>query len=98
MHYQTDRGDPDGQTVRRIRGTIYDVAVDPRISSENFGRWFGITVLSSAPALVEFWAPEGFAHSFLTISAESDVEYLFTGWYGPAVERAVHWGVTTFCR
>ena len=40
LHYQIEH--PQGKLVRCIRGEIYDIAVDIRINSPTFAKWFGI--------------------------------------------------------
>ena len=44
LHYQIRQ--PQGKLVRVIAGEVFDVAVDIRRSSPNFGQWFG-TLLSA---------------------------------------------------
>jgi dTDP-4-dehydrorhamnose 3,5-epimerase len=43
LHYQI--GKPQGKLVRVLYGEVFDVAVDIRRSSPNFGRWFGTILL-----------------------------------------------------
>src|SRR5690606_24581055 len=59
LHYQLP---PFAQAklVRVVRGSVFDVAVDIRRSSSNFGRWTGIEV--SAEAGNQIFIPAGFAH------------------------------------
>ena len=40
LHYQKEY--PQGKLVRAIRGTVFDVAVDLRQSSETYGKWYGV--------------------------------------------------------
>ena len=40
LHYQLLR--PQGKLLRAIRGTVFDVAVDIRRGSPDFGRWIGV--------------------------------------------------------
>ena len=39
LHFQKQY--PQGKLVRVVRGTVYDVAVDLRSDSENYGKWVG---------------------------------------------------------
>ena len=39
LHYQIEQ--PQGKLVRVSRGSVFDVAVDIRRSSPDFGRWVG---------------------------------------------------------
>src|SRR4051812_10471960 len=40
LHYQISQ--PQGKLVRVTAGAVFDVAVDIRKSSPNFGRWVGV--------------------------------------------------------
>src|SRR6185295_14583861 len=40
LHYQIQQ--PQGKLARVVAGTVFDVAVDIRRSSQTFGRWVGI--------------------------------------------------------
>jgi len=64
LHYQWPR--PQGKLVSVLQGEVYDVAVDIRRGSVNFGQWYG--VLLSAENHRQFWIPEGFAHGFVVLS------------------------------
>ena len=72
MHYQLEPHS-QGKLVRCTQGTIYDVAVDIRRSSETFGKWGG--VLLSNENKKQLWIPRGFAHGFLTLSEAAEVQY-----------------------
>jgi dTDP-4-dehydrorhamnose 3,5-epimerase len=88
LHYQLPPS-PQGKLVRVVVGEIFDVAVDVRRSSPNFGRWTG--VILSAQNRRQLWVPEGFAHGFLTLSDAAEVLYKATGYYTPQAERAIAW-------
>ena len=87
LHYQV--GEPQGKLVRVLSGHIWDVAVDLRPGSPDFGRWMGCDLRGQE---LEFlWIPEGFAHGFLVLSETAEVLYKTTGFYNPAGERCVRW-------
>jgi len=87
LHYQVAR--PQGKLVRVVAGEVFDVAVDLRRGSPNFGRWAG-TVLS-ADNKRQLWVPEGFAHGFLVLSETADFLYKTTDYWFPEHERTVLW-------
>ena len=45
-----------------LRGAVFDVAVDIRKSSANFGKWVGAEL--SEENHRQLWIPLGFAHGF----------------------------------
>jgi len=87
LHYQIDH--PQGKLVRCTRGSVYDVAVDIRRSSETFGRWVG-RILSEENRH-SMWIPPGFAHGFLTLSDVADFQYKCSDVYHPPGERTIRW-------
>ena len=91
LHYQLGR--PQGKLVRVLSGHIFDVAVDLRKDSPDFGKWAGfhLTPHNSAGDLEWLWIPEGFAHGFLVLSETADVLYKTTDGYYPEGERCIRW-------
>jgi dTDP-4-dehydrorhamnose 3,5-epimerase len=87
LHYQLQQ--PQGKLVRVSQGEVFDVAVDIRKSSPNFGKWVGVN-LSSANAR-QLWVPEGFAHGFVVLSETAEFLYKTTDYYAPAHERCIVW-------
>ena len=91
IHYQLVR--PQGKLVRVGSGRIFDVAVDLRRSSPQFGHWVGVEL--SADNRRQLWVPPGFGHAFLVLSDAADVLYKTTEyWYG-VHDRAVRWSDPT---
>jgi dTDP-4-dehydrorhamnose 3,5-epimerase len=78
-----------GKLVRVVSGAVFDVAVDIRRSSPNFGRWEGVEL--SAENQRQLWVPPGFAHGFLVLSETADFLYKTTDYYAPQCEGAVRW-------
>jgi dTDP-4-dehydrorhamnose 3,5-epimerase len=87
LHYQVEQ--PQGKLVRVSRGTVFDVAVDIRRGSPQFGQWVG-AVLSDTNHH-SLWIPAGFAHGYLALSEEVDLLYKCTDQYAPQHERAIVW-------
>lgn len=91
LHYQL--GQPQGKLVRVLSGHIWDVAVDLRASSPDFGRWagFDLRARDENGDLEMLWIPEGFAHGFLVLSETAEVLYKTTRGYFPEGERCIVW-------
>ena len=87
LHYQLQQ--PQGKLVRVSVGEVFDVAVDVRRDSPNFGRWVGVHL--SAENKRQLWVPEGFAHGFLVLSEFAEFLYKTTDYYAPAHERCIRW-------
>jgi len=91
LHYQL--GQPQGKLVRVLSGHIWDVAVDLRRNSPDFGKWAGFHLRprNDAGELEMLWIPEGFAHGFLVVSETAEVLYKTTRGYYPSGERCIRW-------
>ena len=87
LHYQIQQ--PQGKLVRVARGSVFDVAVDIRKSSPNFGRWVGVEL--SEDNQRQLWVPPGFAHGFMVTSETADFLYKTTDYYAPQFERSIAW-------
>ena len=87
LHYQIHHA--QGKLVRVVGGEVFDVAVDLRKSSANFGRWTG-RILSEKNAL-QIWIPPGFAHGFLSLSESAEFLYKTTDYWYPEHERSLLW-------
>lgn len=87
LHYQIQRA--QGKLVRVVSGEVFDVAVDIRRNSPNFGKWVGVTL--SAENKRQVWIPEGFAHGFLVVSESAEFLYKTTDYYAPEFERSIRW-------
>ena len=88
LHFQIPPFAQD-KLVRASRGAIWDVAVDIRRGSPAFGKWVGRVV--SAGAWNQILVPAGFAHGFVTLEPDTEVQYKVTAPYAPEHERGVAW-------
>lgn len=87
LHYQLEN--PQGKLVRVTQGAVFDVAVDIRRSSPNFGRWVGVELSAENHRML--WVPPGFAHGFLVLSETADFLYKCTSLYHPPSDRGIRW-------
>ncbi len=90
LHYQIEQ--PQGKLVRVVQGSVFDVAVDIRMSSPTFGQWVGVELSSENHR--QLWVPPGFAHGFLVRSETAEFLYKTTDYYAPEHERCIAWNDT----
>jgi len=93
LHYQIKQ--VQGKLIRVVKGKAFDVAVDLRKSSANFGQWVGEVL--SAKNNKQIWVPPGFAHGFLAMSEIVEVEYKCTDYYAPEHGRMICWDDPDIC-
>lgn len=92
LHYQLPESAQD-KLVRVTKGQVLDVAVDIRNGSPWFGKY--VSVILSAANKKQLWVPKGFAHGFLTMSDEAEVQYKVTEYYDKTSERCIIWNDST---
>jgi dTDP-4-dehydrorhamnose 3,5-epimerase len=88
MHLQQA---PHAETklIRCTRGRVYDVMVDARRDSTGFGRWAGFELDPDGGRSV--YLPEGVAHGFLTLVADSELSYQISTPYDPGAGAGFRW-------
>jgi dTDP-4-dehydrorhamnose 3,5-epimerase len=92
MHLQLRQ--PQGKLVRVVQGIIFDVAVDVRVGSPTFARWFGVRL--SAEEFRQCYIAPGFAHGFCVLSRSAQVEYKCTALYDRDSEIGLPWNEPAF--
>lgn len=99
LHFQTN---PKAQLklVRCTKGRILDVAVDLRKGSATYKKWVGVEL--SEENKNQLLIPKGFAHGFLTLTDDVEVQYKVDEYYAPECDRSirfddpeigVNWGI-----
>ncbi|MBS0585947.1 MAG: dTDP-4-dehydrorhamnose 3,5-epimerase [Verrucomicrobia bacterium] len=81
MHFQ--RG--QAKLVSCPKGRIFDVAVDLREDSPDFGKWTG--VILDGEKQEQLYIPDGFAHGFAVLSEEAHVLYKLSSLYDKDCEN-----------
>jgi dTDP-4-dehydrorhamnose 3,5-epimerase len=80
MHFQPGQA----KLVRCVRGAIFDVIVDIRPGSAQFGEWEGFRIDDADHQ--QLYVPDGFAHGFCVLSELADVTYKISSYYDPGSE------------
>ena len=86
LHFQAPPVAQD-KLVRVTRGAVFDVAVDIRPDSPTYGQWAGVRL--SAADWNQLLVPRGFAHGFLSLEPDCEVQYKVTAPYSREHERAI---------
>ena len=88
LHYQKN---PMAQAnlLRCTRGEILDVAVDIRKGSPQYAKW--VSVRLSAENKRQLMIPRGFAHGFITLTDDVEVQYKADNYYAPECDGNILW-------
>lgn len=99
LHFQLN---PKAQTklVRCTKGEILDVAVDIREGSPTYKKWVAVELTEENKK--QLLVPKGFAHGFITLTDNVEVQYKVDEYYSPENDRnikyddpeiGVDWGI-----
>ena len=86
LHFQNA---PMAQTklLRCTRGVIMDVAVDLRKGSPSYKKWVSVELSADNHKMI--YIPKGFAHAFLTLSDDVEVQYKVDNFYSHEHDRSI---------
>lgn len=88
MHFQHPPH-AEMKLVRCIRGRVWDVVVDLRAGSPTFLRWHAEELSPESSRMLII--PEGCAHGFQVLEADSELLYLHSAFYNLASEGALRY-------
>lgn len=88
LHFQNN---PMAQAklVRCTRGKILDVAVDIRKGSPTYRQW--VSKELSAENKKQMYIPRGFAHGFLTLTDDVEIQYKVDNLYSKECDRGIRY-------
>ena len=92
LHYQLPPF-AQGKLVYVTAGTAWDVLVDVRRESPQFGRWLSLELRAGDGRAV--YIPPGFAHGFAALADQTHVVYKCTALYAPSQEAGIRWNDPT---
>lgn len=87
LHFQKKQS--QGKLVRVLKGAILDVVVDLRKNSRTFSKYYKVELSEKNRKMI--FVPKGFAHGFLTLEDDTEVEYMCTDYYAPEYDSGVVW-------
>ena len=91
LHIQTNKSQAKIITV--THGKIFDVAVDLRKNSKNFGKYIGVIISDKSD--FSFYIPEGFAHGFMCLSKTCTINYKCSKYRDANSEKTLNWNDKT---
>ena len=78
---------PQAKVIRCVRGRLYSVAIC--LSGPDKGKWVGFILTSEGKELM--YIPRGFAHGFVTLEDNTELEYLTDNKYCYETAKSVKW-------
>tara|TARA_B100001093_G_C26466086_1_gene858544 strand:+ start:38 stop:571 length:534 start_codon:yes stop_codon:yes gene_type:complete len=91
LHYQKPPFE-QAKLIRVISGKIFDVIVDIRRDSHSFGKWQSFILSSDNPN--QLWIPRGFAHGFLSLRDNTEVNYKTDNFYNKESSVSINYNDT----
>ncbi len=88
LHFQSYPCAQD-KLVRVIKGSILDVAVDLRRYGGSYGKH--VAVILDPIMLQMLFVPVGFAHGYVTLQPDTEVQYKVSDYYAPDHEHGLRW-------
>lgn len=87
LHYQKPYA--QAKLVQVLQGEVFDVAVDLRVGSPAFGKWYGVHL--TAESHNQFYVPQGCAHGFVVLSETALFSYKCDDYYHHECEGGIIW-------
>ena len=87
LHIQSNKSQAKIITV--TYGKIFDVVVDLRKKSKNFGKYFSIIISDKSD--FSLYIPAGFAHGFMCLSKTCTVNYKCSKYRDAKSEKTLNW-------
>ena len=88
LHYQ-DMTSPMAKLVRCSLGRVFYVAVDLRVSSPTFGKWYSLEL--NEENQLQLFVPLGFALGMAALTSWVDLQYKQAGFYNPSSGKTILW-------
>jgi dTDP-4-dehydrorhamnose 3,5-epimerase len=93
MHYQAAPA-CEAKLVRCTKGAIFDVVLDLRMNSSSYGCWYGVELSADNGRML--FLPEGCAHGYQTLAADTEMYYMTSAFYTPGAANGVRFNDPAF--
>ena len=87
LHFQNKHS--QAKLIRVIKGRIFDIVVDIRKGSSTYGKWCGTEL--SAENKKMLYIAKGFAHGFLALEDDTEIEYKCDEFYASQYDSGIIW-------
>lgn len=93
MHFQAAPA-VEAKLVRCTRGAIFDVALDLRVDSPSYGKWYGAELSAENGRML--YVPERCAHGYQTLEDRTEMYYMTSQFYTPSAVRGARFDDPAF--
>lgn len=93
MHFQ-DAPASEAKLVRCTRGAMFDVVLDLRPESPSYRSWHGVELSGENGRML--YLPEGCAHGYQTLEADTEMHYMTSAFYTPSAVRGARFDDPAF--
>lgn len=87
MHFQRPPA-VEAKLVRCIHGALFDVIVDLRHDSPDYGRWVSAELNAANRSML--YVPAGFAHGFQTLEPDTELLYFHNAMFDASCQGGLH--------
>lgn len=93
MHFQHVPA-PEAKLIRCTRGAMFDVALDLRLDSPTYKKWFGIELTAENGNML--YIPPLCAHGYQTLQDDTEMFYMASAVYSPQAASGVRYDSPAF--
>jgi dTDP-4-dehydrorhamnose 3,5-epimerase len=93
MHFQKAPYEED-KLVRCTKGALFDVIIDLRKNSPSFKEWVGVELTEENRKAL--FVPKGFAHGYITLEDNTEINYMVTQFYTQEADSGVRYDDPAF--
>lgn len=78
----------EDKLIQCIKGSVFDVVIDLRPTSETYGKWMGEILKANKQMM---FIPKGCAHGFQALENNTIIQYPVSTYYSPEYEIGIRW-------
>jgi dTDP-4-dehydrorhamnose 3,5-epimerase len=93
LHYQVAPAS-EAKLVRCTKGAIFDLVLDLRSHSPSYMKWYAAELSAENGRML--YVPDGCAHGFQSLEANTEIYYMTSAYYTPGAVRGVRFDDPAF--